>query len=205
VAESLMFEGGAFWQEIASVFHEGTEEGTGEHRLILWGAATRVWMESPIVGVGLGNWGVYASEFFQPGEIEGFDNLGAFYGLNTHNAYVQILAEVGVVGLGAFVWCIVDFFLKNRALARPEAIARWNATDAGRKLDLRYLKLALEGAMVATILVNMVYASLFEPWFVTIWAANRMLWALTSPEATSGKSAPARASRGGLRPPNVPR
>ena len=202
-AAALLFDAGAFWQEMATVFQEGTEEGTGETRMILWGAATRVWMEYPIFGVGLGNWGVFASQFFRPGEIPGFDNPNAFWGMNTHNAYFQLLAELGIVGLAAFIWCIVDFFIKNRALSQPEAVARWNSTDAGHKFDLRYLGLGLEGAMVATILVNMVYASLFEPWFISIWAANRMLWALVARDtvpASKGVGPPAAGRRMARRP-----
>ena len=199
IAATVMFGGGAFIEEIMSAFEEGTESGTGQQRLMLWKAASLVWMEHPVFGVGAGNWGAFASLFFKPGQIEGFDNPAAFWEFNTHNAYVQILAELGVVGLGAFIWAMLDFFKRNRDLKKPEAIARWNASGMGKRMDLKYIALGLEGSMVATILVNMVYASLFEPWFVALWAVNRVLWGLTAGAATS--DSPARGRRSLQRPP----
>jgi hypothetical protein len=112
-----------------------------------------------------------------------------FWGVNLHSAYFQILSEFGIVGVTAFIWLMVDFLKKNLALRRPEAIARWNALGLSARLDLRALSLGLEAGVVATFLVNIVYASFFEPWFLVLWVLNRVLWALTSPEAAAAPAA----------------
>jgi O-antigen ligase len=201
-AASFLFEDNFFWKEMASAFDEGAETGTGAQRWTLWKAAMTVWLQYPVFGVGAGNFGAFASQFFLPGQIEGFENPGVFYGFNTHNAYFQVLAELGLVGLIAYFWIIVDFFLKNRALTRPEAIATWNASGMGRKMNLRYVAYGLEGAMVATCLSNMLYASMLEAWLITLCAANRLLWALCSPQA---RSAPQPVRRGSVgRPGPIP-
>jgi len=178
--------GNGFFQEMMSSFTEGTSEGTGGQRWTLWMSAVKVWMEYPIFGVGPNNFGAFASTFFRQGEVTGFEDPLMFYGFNLHSAYFEILSEMGIVGCIAFAWAMVDFVLKNRALRKPEAAARWAASGMGAKFNLRYLSLALEGAMAATFLGNMVYAAFFESWFIVLWSANRMLWAVTRSEAERG-------------------
>ena len=195
---AVLFPDGAFWTEIVSSFTEGTTEGTGGVRWSLWGAAFEVFKERPIFGVGAGNFGVFAANFFRYGEIEAFPNPGAFYGLNLHSTYMQILSEFGLVGSIGFIWLLVDFQRRNRALREPRAVERWSAHSGGA-FDLRYLALGLEAANVANILGGMFYSSLFYPAFYIIWTANRMLWAVTRPETTSGPPARARHTAGGGR------
>jgi hypothetical protein len=182
-------QGDTFWAQIMTAFSEGTDEGTGAHRWGLWQAAMKVWLAHPIFGVGPNNFGVFAAYYIRPGEIEGFESMWQFWGVNLHSAYFQILSEFGVVGVSAFIWLMVDFLRKNLALRRPEAIARWNALGLSTRLDLRALSLGLEAGVVATFLVNIVYASFFEPWFLVLWVLNRVLWALTSTEAAMAPAA----------------
>lgn len=176
---SLLFEEGYFWNEIASAFEEGTAEGTGAHRIALWTAALEVWKERPILGAGASNFGAYAAEIIAPGQIEGIEHPGALWGFNPHNVLIQMLSEFGIVGLACFIWIHVDFFRKNRSLRSERATSIWKAHGVGN-LNLRYLSLALEGAMVGTLFCNMLYSGFFTPGFVTLWTANRLLWGLTS-------------------------
>lgn len=194
-AAALLFPGGAFWNEIRSVFQEGTEEGTGGMRWDLAVAALRVWKEHPIFGVGGGNFGAFGTAFFRPDELAGFENPGVLYGLNVHNSYLQVLSELGLVGTIGFIWVFVDFHRRNRALLKPDAIERWKARTGGR-FDLRYLALGIETANAANMLSGLFYASLFFPWFYTTWALNRMLWAVTRPDNKPGaaRSSPAGSS-----------
>jgi hypothetical protein len=194
---------GTFWEQILSTFAEGTESGTGAHRKSLWTAAVRVWTTHPVFGVGPNNFGVFASSYFRPGEIEGFENTATFWGLNLHSAYFEILSEFGIVGVVAFVWLMVDFVKKNRALRRAPALSRWAASGMANRLDLRALSLGLEGGLVATFLVNVVYASLFEPWFISVWVCNRMLWALTCEETARRSTRGRTAVRSGAPTPRL--
>jgi hypothetical protein len=66
VAASMLFEEGFFWNEMMSVFEEGTAEGTGEDRWELWMAAVKVFQAQPIFGTGPRNWGVYAALNLNP-------------------------------------------------------------------------------------------------------------------------------------------
>ena len=50
-----MFPGGAFWAEMQTI-SQGTDEGTGASRWELWtGVGWRVFLHSPIFGVGANN------------------------------------------------------------------------------------------------------------------------------------------------------
>jgi hypothetical protein len=182
VGASLFFDAGFFWAEMASAFSEGNTEGTGGERWKLWMAAIEVWKLHPILGVGGGNFGAFAASYFRPGELAGFDNPNVLYGFNLHSAYFQILSEFGLVGMFAFGWALVDFQRKNALLRRDAARQTWHVGTGG-KLDLKFIALALESANIANLLAGVFYASLFMPWFWTIFAANRMLWAVTKPTA----------------------
>ena len=180
VGASVIFDPGFFWNEITSAFTEGTEEGTGEQRMELWKVGFKVWMQSPIWGVGGGNVGAFAANHFRPGELEAFPNPGMLYGYNMHNSYVQVLGEFGLLGVISWVWIIWDFFKRNREIRTPEAARRW-IENGGGNFDVRYLALGLEAANVANLINGMFYASLFTPGYYVIWAANRMLWSVTRP------------------------
>jgi amino acid transporter len=132
--------------------------------------------------------------------------VGLFWGMNLHNAYVQILSEFGLVGVTAFLWIMYDFVSKTRKLHHRDAQARWTALGGDRYFQLRYLAYGIEGGLVGVLLGNMVYASYFESWFATLWALNRMLWAMTRPGdgvAPSGAKAAPKRRLIGARPARI--
>jgi O-antigen ligase len=209
----LLFEENFFWEEIKSAFTEGTSEGTGGQRMAMWGAAVEVWKEHPIFGVGAANFGAFASTFFRDGQIEQFPNPMMFYAFNLHNAYVQVLAEFGLVGTFAFLWMHWDFFRKNRDLQRPDFGGRWATSPFGRRVDLRFLAMGVEAAMIGVMLANFFYASLFTSWLFTTIAVNRMLWGVTRgdgrappapPHSARPVRGPAQVAIGRLRDPLGP-
>ena len=67
-------------------------------RLELWGAATRLIAAHPILGVGPDNFRhFYGAEL----GLEGWDER-----IQANNIYLEVLADLGVLGLAAFVWMI---------------------------------------------------------------------------------------------------
>lgn len=195
IGASLFFDAGFFWAEMKSSFTEGTTEGTGGERWKLWMAAIEVWKVRPIFGAGGGNFGAFAATYFRPGELPQYENPLVLYGFNLHNSYFQILSEFGTVGVIAVAWLLIDFFKKNNYLRGASARQKW-AIETGGKFDLYYIALALESANLAAMLGGLFYASLFMPWFWTIWIANRLLWQVTKDAAPAPVAAPA-GRRGG--------
>lgn len=179
VAATALHPENSFWAEIKSVFEEGTSEGTGEDRWELWMAAVAVWKENPILGTGPRNWGVFAAQFFEPGEIGGMysHNPGMLYDRSLHSLYFTTLAELGVAGCLALIWILVDFWRRNAALRTPEAEERWRRI--GGRMRLRPLALGLEACMVAFLVTAAFYALSGIHWLYTLLALNLMLHSLT--------------------------
>jgi len=73
-----------------------TSEVGQDPRLMLWSRALHVWESSPVIGVGIGQFGRYTVD------IGGVLNTGAGY--IAHNTFLSYLAETGVMGLG--VWLV---------------------------------------------------------------------------------------------------
>lgn len=70
------------------------------YRLIIWQDALRVWGKQPLLGVGPGDFWVYDQRFTQlPLFLRDFAKTGLGV---AHNGYLQVLAEVGPLGL--FFW-----------------------------------------------------------------------------------------------------
>lgn len=174
LAASVMFEDGAFWAEMMTAFEEGTTEGTGEDRMILWSTAWRVFLERPLFGAGPKNFGVLASELFSHGELPSvYSNPGALYNMSLHSLYMTTLSELGIVGVGALIWILVDYWKRNAALRTPAAERRWQ--ELGGRMKLRPIALGLEAAMVAFLANAAIYSMMGLHWFFTMLAINLTL------------------------------
>lgn len=142
------------WQRVSSF------EGGGNGRADLWQVAWRMSLDHPLGGIGLNNFRLESSAYVrEPGGLEHVELITERPHV-VHNAYLQLLAEEGVVGLGLFL-----------ALALGCLAAAWQAAsrfDASRQHELaalsRALVLAIGGALVAA-------------WFLSN-ATDKRLWAL---------------------------
>jgi O-antigen ligase len=189
LAATLMY-GPAYLQEMLTIT-QGTEESTGEDRWEMWQAAFGVFLTHPVIGVGFDNWGIFAASYYQPGDLGGLyaANPAIFYGKSTHNIYIQILAENGILGILAFAWILVDFWRRNAQLRTTAAIQRWKAL--GGRLDLRVTSLSLEAAMVGWMADAFFYSMAGLHWFYTLLASNLLLHTLVR----VGLPEPARRNR----------
>ncbi|MBN2247173.1 MAG: O-antigen ligase family protein [Coriobacteriia bacterium] len=98
-------------------------------RLPMLLAAWNMWAAQPVVGVGYGRFPELWSHYVPPGiGIPGVLRLE----LAAHSTYLQIAAELGVVGLGLYIWLLASG-LRDAALARrgfkrsAEATGSWMA------------------------------------------------------------------------------
>lgn len=195
ITANVMFPGGAFWNEMASIVTEGKEGGTGEDRWVLWGLAIQVFTERPVFGVGLGNFGQFAALFFDVGAEEAGhygSNPGMLVGRSLHSLYFQILSELGIVGTSAFVWMILHFHVRNKALRSAEAIERWNAKTGG-SYDLRTIAYGLEAGAVGCLVTAAFYAAyLYVHWVYTLFTINMVLYGVVLGGGAARQAAPPR-------------
>jgi len=90
-----------YWDLVRFYILPSIEYGTDtiELRYNLWEAGLRMWADHPLRGVGIGQFGRNLRFY-------GEDLLNPYYltvGLGTHNMYIKVLAETGIVGLAIFV------------------------------------------------------------------------------------------------------
>ncbi len=70
------------------------QKGGDAQRFRFWGIAINMFKTSPIIGCGLGLF------------MDNFAKYSQSHPQYTHNCYLQLLAETGILGLGAFLWFI---------------------------------------------------------------------------------------------------
>jgi O-antigen ligase len=96
-----------YWQRMETILE--TDTGTARIRQDSWAAARRMFLESPIWGVGGNNFAVlfpdYALEF-DP------DRRGRMWGRATHSMYFQLLAEFGLMGV-LLIGCLLLSNFRN--------------------------------------------------------------------------------------------
>jgi len=89
-----------------------TKDYSLRRRFAIWKFTTMIIQDYPILGSGLGTFKYnslnYQAKFFDQGE-----NRYLFpYGIadKAHNEYLQLGAEIGILGLGIFLWIVITYF-----------------------------------------------------------------------------------------------
>jgi putative inorganic carbon (hco3(-)) transporter len=131
-----------------------------EPRTTLWEIGERMIRANPVTGVGAGNFSRSARHYvLQPGALFRTDVV-IFNPSVTHNTYIQIGAELGLVGLGLFI-AIVGFSLAAALQAAKNFRSRG---DPGGEVLARCLAIGLVGILVADTFISQMY--------------NKQLWLL---------------------------
>jgi len=89
-----------------SIPERGNQQSAGtaaQVRLELARTSVRMTASNPYFGVGIGRFYSRSGEFSSPALLESFPPA---IHENAHNNFLQILAELGVVGLGVFLWLL---------------------------------------------------------------------------------------------------
>lgn len=84
-------------------------------RIDRWNVAWEIWVDHPYIGVG---WGAYPDEYFKYSPyyklyVSGYGQYVPYsvaFRMGAHNIYLELLAEVGVVGLIMYLLMIYVFF-----------------------------------------------------------------------------------------------
>jgi putative inorganic carbon (hco3(-)) transporter len=127
---------------------------TQSGRTTLWAVAGRAIAASPIVGLGNDNFAVAAKDFLvRPGAT---DNAGQVVLVPhvAHNVYLELWADLGIVGLALFVGFVV---LSLRAAWRAAGVLQ-RAGRHGDELLARALVVAIVGILAAAFFVSDLYS-----------------------------------------------
>jgi O-antigen ligase len=125
--------------------------GTG--RSDLWKIGWRMFEDQPIHGIGSGNFPISSIHYLvRPGVVERDDFIIDTPKV-THNTYLQILAELGIVGLALFL-TIIGFAISSALKA-----ARWFGRHGDTQMELvaRGMIVALVGILTADFFISEMY------------------------------------------------
>ncbi|MEW6095272.1 MAG: O-antigen ligase family protein [bacterium] len=98
---------------------------TAFQRFYIWKCSYQMFLDHPILGVGLG---VYPNAYFD------YKQDGQWH-LHSHNIFIQHACEVGIIGLLSFIWLLITLFKEN----------------FGRLLESNYEKAVREGLLASLI------------------------------------------------------
>lgn len=89
-----------------------TESSSLKRRIAIWKFTILMIKDHPLLGSGIGTYKYntlkYQAEFFKQGENRSLYPHG--FADKAHNEYLQLWAEIGIVGLGIFIWLIISYF-----------------------------------------------------------------------------------------------
>jgi putative inorganic carbon (hco3(-)) transporter len=86
---------------------DSLEQVTANHRITLWKEALSIIEDWPVLGTGLNTYTMVAPHY----------KIHPQGGIYPHNSYLHMAAEIGLVGLGAFLWFIWTVFYRGFGLA----------------------------------------------------------------------------------------
>lgn len=109
---------------IAGVYQIKPESAFG--RILLWKVSLNMIEENPLVGVGFNKFDVaynnYQADYFAKGNGSNTEKLLADNVRHAHNEYLQIGAEIGLIGLLIFLGIIFSAFKFSVKNAQPNAL-----------------------------------------------------------------------------------
>jgi O-antigen ligase len=195
IAAGLLFPDGKFWHEMSTA-SDGFSDSTGRDRWILWKTAWRAFLERPVFGVGAGNFGIFsgANLWSDPELMAHYRFAGRLWGRVPHSFYFQTIAEFGLIGVGAVVALLADFWKRNTELRSMTLTAAWQSATDGRS-DLRMLSMALEAAMVGYLATGIFYDQLYVHWFFSLVTLNVVVHRTARLAASSRQSVPVDSRR----------
>ena len=89
-----------------------TKGSSLKRRKAIWGFTGMMIKDRPFMGLGIGTYKYnslkYQAKFFEQGQNRSLYPHG--FATKAHNEYLQLWAELGIVGLGIFIWLIICYF-----------------------------------------------------------------------------------------------
>lgn len=125
-------------------------------RLTEYDLALDYWREYPITGIGLGAYGIVKKGFPDPEEMPDWDIV--------NNQYIELLAETGILGLGAFILIIITLVWRS-------IIAFYKSRDP----LIRSVLVGLLAAFIATMVQYNFFSTLY---IMHIWVLIGLLVAV---------------------------
>ena len=169
-------------------FESMGEDETSQTRMTYWKDGIAVTKEHPVLGIGYENWIAYYGRNFQ-----GFEGRRQL----VHNVFLQASAELGYMGLAAFLLMIGWTFRMNAKTRK-----RMKARQDGRYLF--YMAYGLDAALVGFMVSGFFVTVLYYPYFWINYSLTAALFTVARDKAKTPASAPAPVPERPVAPRRVP-
>jgi hypothetical protein len=123
------------WQQVSGIVMVGDNQYSLMTRLDAWKIMFKIIAINPILGVGPANY-----YFLTPL----FPILGYSVQFNSHNNYIDLLAQTGIIGLALFIWLMVEIILLGLSMRK----------NASSGFDLAFVY-GVIGGMAGTLVAGM--------------------------------------------------
>jgi O-antigen ligase len=175
--------------EISTIWSEGAKEGTGKDRMYLWTRALSMFLDYPLIGVGPGCYGHKISSYITQQTADEWGVRFQMYGRAIHNIYLEILTDMGLLGLSAFLSLLYVFRRRNLYTKEYEKRAKEKEPQKNAvkpSIPVFHYSLALEGGMLAFLSNGFFFNLFYYAWFWDLLILNTLLYLrISSIESTS--------------------
>jgi O-antigen ligase len=135
---------GAYRSRLSTIFDPNSDSsGSAQERISLLERGLDLSLRHPIIGLGMGNFHIYS-----------------IHEKVAHNSYVETAAELGVIGLLAY---LIIILAPLRGLARIEMETL--KSDSRNGIDAKYLSIGLQTVLIA-YMVNSFFNSIQYLWYL---------------------------------------
>ena len=176
---ALLLVAGAGWFMMPEAqkqrFTQAGEDQTSRARLAYWEDGIAIMNENPVLGVGYENWIPYYRSYFRGSDDTGLEHQGQL----PHNIFVEAGAELGYVGLAAFLLLIGGTFYLNRETRRLAPRCR------GDPDFFRYMAHGLDAALVGYLVSGFFVTVLYYPYFWVNLAMTSALYTVAAKQAAA--------------------
>ncbi|MCL5878324.1 MAG: O-antigen ligase family protein, partial [Deltaproteobacteria bacterium] len=138
-----------------------TKDPSINFRFMAWRSTFDTWKHNPILGVGIGQVEVDIHKYQVP-QLQQIISKTYQVFSESHNDWLQILAELGIIGFIAFVWIVMNIAIKLIKLARRNTAHE----------DKFLLSLAIGGGIMGILIAAIFSFPLQEP------ASSMYFWGL---------------------------
>jgi O-antigen ligase len=137
------------------------------NRVYAWKAGLAMMEHNPVTGVGMHNFVVANGTKYWPGP-------GRKHWLQPHSLYIQVGAELGIVGVAAFAWVLWSLYRLNRAIKK-------NARSSNLQKWVQYYPTACNFSLFVLLFTGYTSHSLYRSTWFLLSAISACAYSLTKP------------------------
>jgi O-antigen ligase len=154
-----------YWDEVSSIYKEGTSEGTARDRIYMWKIGWEMYLDNFIFGVGQGNFLSQFSKYEGSRRLrsneyqEGMSRAGRA----AHSLYFTLFPELGTIGATLYFFMIIQIFKETSLIRRN----KWNVNSkVSTSQDYAFrLSYAVEASLIGYLASSTFISTLYYPNF----------------------------------------